>query len=82
MPNSVAGYTRRFSIDIKLTSSTYWHGMKQQPRMREKRPRQIIGFSLSPDLASQVKMEAAVRGLSLRDLFTEIWGLYKAKKQK
>ena len=56
--------------------------MKQQPRMREKRPRQIIGFSLSPDLASQVKMEAAARGLSLRDLFTEIWGLYKAKKQK
>jgi hypothetical protein len=56
--------------------------MKQQPKMRERRPRQIVGFSLSPDLASQVKIEAASRGLSLRDLFTELWGLYKAKKQK
>jgi hypothetical protein len=56
--------------------------MKQQPRMREKRPRQIVGFSLSPDLASQVKIEAAARGLSLRDLFSELWTLYTAKRAK
>jgi hypothetical protein len=56
--------------------------MKQQPKMGEKRPRQIVGFSLSPELASQVKVEAARRGISLRTLFVELWELYKAKPHK
>lgn len=43
-------------------------------------PRQIIGFSLPPDLAGEVKMEAARRNLSLRKLFVEMWALYKTKK--
>lgn len=40
--------------------------------------RQIIGFSLPLELASEVKAEAAKRGISLRDLFVEIWKNYKA----
>jgi len=46
------------------------------------RPRQILGISLPPDLASEVKVEAARRGIRLRALFTEMWGLYKAKTSK
>ncbi len=44
------------------------------------RIRQIVGFSLPPDLAVEVKTEAARRNISLRDLFTELWTLYQAKK--
>lgn len=39
--------------------------------------RQIVGFSLPPDLAVEVKIEAAKRGISLRKLFGEMWALYK-----
>lgn len=46
------------------------------------RDRQIVGFSLSPALAREVKQEAARRGLSLRKLFEEIWSLYKEKSGK
>lgn len=46
-----------------------------------KSPRKIIGFSMSPELAIEVKAEAAQRGKSLRKLFEEMWALYqKAKK--
>lgn len=44
------------------------------------RPRQIVGFSLPPELAAEVKMEAARRNLSLRKLFAEMWALYKKNK--
>lgn len=53
---------------------------KSDSTVREKRPRQIIGFSLPPDLAGEVKMEAARRNLSLRKLFVEMWAHYKTKK--
>jgi hypothetical protein len=43
------------------------------------RSRKIVGFSLSPEFAAEVKMEAARRGLSLRQLLEEIWVLYKSK---
>jgi hypothetical protein len=48
---------------------------------RNQRPtlRQIAGFSLSPQTASEVKAEATRRQLSLRKLFEEMWALYKAK---
>jgi hypothetical protein len=39
-----------------------------------------VGFSLPPALASEVKVEAAKRNLSLRKLFGEMWNLYKMKK--
>jgi len=44
--------------------------------------RQIIGLSLAPSLAREVKQEAARRGLTLRKLFEEIWGLYKGQLAK
>lgn len=45
-------------------------------------PRKIVGFSLSPALAQEVKEEAAKRGLSLRKLFEEMWEIYKKSKKK
>ena len=48
---------------------------RQQPKTR-----QIVGFSLPPSLATEVKIEAAKRNLSLRKLFDEMWALYKTKK--
>ncbi len=46
--------------------------------------RQIVGISLSPELARAFKAEAARRGASLKELFEEMWELYgkspKAKK--
>jgi hypothetical protein len=46
-----------------------------------KQDRQIVGFSLSPEMAAAVKLEAARRKLTLRKLFEEIWQDYE-KKQK
>jgi len=43
--------------------------------------RKIVGFSLSPERAVDVKTEAARRGLSLRQLFEEMWDLYQAAKK-
>lgn len=43
-------------------------------------PRKILGFSLSPDIAAEVKVEAARRNISLRQLFNEMWTLYKKRK--
>lgn len=45
-------------------------------------PRQIIGFSLSPELAAEVKAEADQRGVSLRKLFEELWQLYQRRPRK
>lgn len=46
----------------------------------ETQKRRIVGFSLPPDLAAEVKVEAAKRNMSLRKLFGEIWTLYKTTK--
>lgn len=48
---------------------------------REKE-RQIVGFSLAPALAINVKKEAARRGITLRKLFEEMWKIYKEKIKK
>lgn len=44
--------------------------------------RQIVGFSLPPALATEVKIEAARRNLSLKDLFGEMWALYKNNNKR
>lgn len=44
----------------------------------EKAKRRIVGFSLAPDMAKDVKSEAARRGVSLRALFEELWAGYKS----
>lgn len=55
---------------------------KNPSRPRDKTARQIIGFSLTPEQASAVKVEAARRGISLKKLFEEMWTLYqKSNKQ-
>jgi hypothetical protein len=41
------------------------------------RPRQIVGFSLDPEMAREVKAHAGRRGLSLKKLFEEMWQTYK-----
>lgn len=53
---------------------------KQQHGSKPNQPRQIIGFSLPPNLAAEVKVEAARRNITLRKLFTELWTLYKNRK--
>lgn len=46
-----------------------------------KRDRQIVGFSLSPEMATAVKLEAARRKLTLRKLFEEMWRNYTEKQK-
>jgi hypothetical protein len=41
--------------------------------------RQIIGFSLSPEMAAEIKLEARRRKLRLRALLEEMWADYKKK---
>lgn len=50
--------------------------------MTEPKPRsmQIVGFRMEPDLAKEMKEEAARRGTSLKSLIIEMWAAYKAKK--
>jgi len=40
-------------------------------------PRKIVGLSLPHEVASELKMEAARRDMTLRQLFLEMWTLYK-----
>ena len=57
--------------------------MIQDPsRLSTKPARQIVGFSLSPELAAAVKMEAARRGMSLKKLFEEMWAAYETNNNK
>lgn len=41
---------------------------------------QIIGVRMSPELAREVKAEAAKRGLSVKKLFEELWETYLKNK--
>jgi len=43
--------------------------------------RQIVGFSL-PSLAVKVKIKAARCNVSLKELFVEMWTLYKNNSKK
>ena len=64
--------------------STRRHWQKGNLSMSEhnESPRKIIGFSMNPELAIEVKAEAAQRGISLRKLFEEMWALYQNEKNK
>jgi hypothetical protein len=46
-------------------------------RVRNSYSRQIVGFSISPEMAREVKTHAAQRGILLRTLFEEMWQIYK-----
>ena len=54
--------------------------MKKAGSKQALRDCEIICFSLPPELAAQVKMEAAGRDVSLRNLFVEVWSIYKDKR--
>jgi hypothetical protein len=51
--------------------------MSNEPKSRHDN-RKIVGFSLAPQMAREVKAEAGRRGISLRKLFEELWAGYKA----
>jgi hypothetical protein len=68
--------TGRRLVDIMPAMST------RKDQREHKSTRQILGFSLAPDMARAVKAEAARRGVSLRKLFEEMWSEYEKKKPK
>lgn len=45
------------------------------------KPRQIVGFSMTPALAAEVKLEATKRSISLRRLFEEMWANYRTGRK-
>jgi|GEM_PF-1350492 len=53
--------------------------MSSQVKLNKPRSdgRQIVGFSLTPELVAEVKNEAIRRNISLKRLFSEMWALYK-----
>jgi len=38
--------------------------------------KQVLGIRVTPDLRKKVKMEAARRGVTLAELFSEMWRTY------
>jgi hypothetical protein len=56
--------------------------MTKKYRLRGRKPRRILGFSLPPELADEVKKEAEMRSIKLRNLFIEIWEIYKKNKTR
>jgi hypothetical protein len=50
--------------------------------MQTEASRQIIGFSLPPELARTIKAEAAQRGISLKKLMEEFWHLYELENKR
>lgn len=53
-----------------------------QKKNTRARPRQIVGISLSPEMAREVKAYAGENGLSLRKLFEDMWQTYKKRPVK
>ena len=45
----------------------------------KQKDRIILGLSLRPELAREVKADAAKRGITIRSLFEELWATYKKK---
>jgi hypothetical protein len=44
--------------------------------------RQVVGFSLPPELACKVKADAGRWNLSLRKFFVELWDIYEKQASK
>lgn len=51
--------------------------MAKERKQSGQASRQIVGFSIAPELAAKVKLEAARRQLTLRKLLEEMWSLYQ-----
>jgi hypothetical protein len=58
--------------------------MKRLPEVEKTKPkpRRIVGFSLSPELASKIKAEAGRRQIRLKSLLEEMWALYEKHSPK
>lgn len=65
------------SLTFLVDMSTFSEAKEVHMPDSRSTPRKIVGFSMSPELAAEVKQEAARRGVSLRTLFEEMWELYK-----
>lgn len=78
----VLGKKRRFTLAKESTCRHSYRMAQATSRPRDKTVRQIVGFSLSPEQASAVKVEAARRGISLKKLFDEMWSLYETNNKK
>lgn len=72
-----AQHANRALDEMSTSRHTACTMQKHDPTPSNAAPRQIVGLSLSPEVAAELKMEAARRGLSLRKLFLEMWTLYK-----
>lgn len=70
------------NLDTRSTCRHYRVAMADVAKLKDGKERQIVGFSITPVLAREVKQEAARRGMSLRKLFEEMWGLYKTQTRK
>ena len=70
-------HATRLRLDFFVDSSTICGMATNTKTTRTPRVRRIVGFSLAPSLAGEVKAEAGRRGISLRKLFEELWALYK-----
>jgi hypothetical protein len=55
---------------------------RETSRAPRAKQRNIVGFSLAPDLASKVKAEAGRRQIRLNKLFEEMWRLYEQHRPK
>jgi hypothetical protein len=69
-------------LDGQVDRSTFSPAMnKPNQRPTHVKPRQIVGFSLEPAMAKEVKTEAARRAMPLKKLFEEMWQLYQKSQR-
>jgi hypothetical protein len=55
--------------------------MERQPKPNQPR-RAMVGIRMTPDRETEVKVEAARRGVSVATLFDEIWQAYVRGKAR
>jgi hypothetical protein len=74
--------TENETLDLLSTCRQDRQMAKTSTHSKKPTHRQIVGFSLPPETALEVKVEAARRQLSLRKLFEEMWALYKENNKR
>lgn len=83
MPVIGGKHTRKLTIfrpvDKIATMKNPKPAKKRAKRDKVQGDTQIVGFRLPQALAREVKAEAENRGITLRALFTELWGKRKEK---
>lgn len=69
------------ALDVESTCR-HTGAMESKQQKSAKKPRQIVGISLTPELASKVKAEAGRRNIALKKLFEEMWEIYEKQSRK